>query len=64
MSMSERDKPMFLPGVENSNQPSPYKDSIDLMKSAGPEYPKIWHMFAFKPSYRFRIEVVLRRLSR
>jgi hypothetical protein len=47
--MSERDNPMFLPVVENSNQPSPYQDSINLMKSAGPEYPKIWHMFAFKP---------------
>ncbi len=40
---------MFLPEVENSNQPSPYQDAINLMKSAGGEYAKIWHMFAFKP---------------
>jgi alkylhydroperoxidase family enzyme len=41
--------PMFLPAVENHAQPSPYFDSIRMMRAAGPEYPKIWHMFAFKP---------------
>ena len=40
---------MFLPDVESSPQPSPYADFIQAMKAAGPEYPQIWHMFAFKP---------------
>ena len=42
-------KPMFLPGVENNPQPGPYADAIRMMQAAGPEYPQIWHMFAFLP---------------
>lgn len=42
-------KPMFLPGVEGAAKPSPYLDAIRAMQAAGPEYPKIWHMFAFLP---------------
>lgn len=42
-------QPMFLPGVENNPKPSPYADAIQTMKKASPEYPQIWHMFAFKP---------------
>ena len=41
-------KPMFLPGVENGAQPSPYLDAIRMMQP-GQEYPQIWHMFAFRP---------------
>ena len=40
---------MFLPGVEANPQPSPYADFVRAMQDAGAEYPKIWHMFAFKP---------------
>lgn len=40
---------MFLHSVEDSPQPGPYADLIRAMKDAGPEYPQIWHMFAFKP---------------
>jgi uncharacterized peroxidase-related enzyme len=40
---------MFLPGVEHNPQPSPYADAIQMLKSAGQEYPQIWHMFAFLP---------------
>jgi len=40
--------PMFLPAVENHAQPSPYLDAIRMMRDAGAEYPRIWHMFAFK----------------
>jgi hypothetical protein len=40
---------MFLPGVENNPQPSPWTDSIRMMQQAGAVYPQIWHMFAFKP---------------
>ncbi len=42
-------KPMFLPGVENNPQPGPYKDALQGMRSAGKEYPQIWHLFAFLP---------------
>ena len=42
-------EPMFLPGVENNPQPGPYADAIRMMQAAGPEYPQIWHMFAFLP---------------
>lgn len=42
-------KPMFLPGVENNAQPGPYADAIASMKASEPEYPQIWHLFAFKP---------------
>lgn len=53
MSDSEKPKspmePMFLPGVENNPQPSPYLDSIRMMQASGAEYPQIWHMFAYKP---------------
>jgi hypothetical protein len=42
-------KPMFLPEVENNTTPSPYLDAINMMRSAGQEYPQIWHMFAFLP---------------
>ena len=42
-------KPMFLPGVENNPQPGPYADAVRLMKEAGPEYPQIWNMFAYRP---------------
>lgn len=41
--------PMFLPGVENSPQPGPYADALRTMRASGPEYPQIWHLFAFRP---------------
>jgi hypothetical protein len=42
-------EPMFLPGVESNPQPGPYTEALRMMQTAGPEYPQIWHMFAFKP---------------
>jgi hypothetical protein len=41
--------PMFLPGVESSPQPGPYADALRTMRASGPEYPQIWHLFAFRP---------------
>lgn len=41
--------PMFLPGVEGDPKPGPYADSIKMMQAANPEYPKIWHLFAYQP---------------
>jgi uncharacterized peroxidase-related enzyme len=42
-------KPMFLPGVENNPQPSPYADLIQAAHTSNAEYTKIWHLLAFKP---------------
>jgi hypothetical protein len=42
-------KPMFLPGVEANPQPGPYKHLIESARSAGQEYPQIWHLFAYMP---------------
>lgn len=42
--------PMFLPGVEENPQPSPWAHAIEGMQRQGREYPQIWHLFAFKPS--------------
>jgi hypothetical protein len=42
--------PMFLPEVENNPQPdSPYTALIRQALAGGHEYPKIWHVFAFRP---------------
>jgi uncharacterized peroxidase-related enzyme len=42
-------KPMFLPGVQNNPQPSPYFDMIKSAQESGREYWQIWHLFAFLP---------------
>src|SRR6478672_7339718 len=43
-------KPMFLSDVEGSPSPeSPYTPLIEAAQASGREYPKIWHLFAFKP---------------
>jgi hypothetical protein len=42
-------QPMHLPGVEHASQPSGYLDAIQSMRAQGPEYPQIWHLFAFRP---------------
>ena len=41
--------PMFLPEVELNPQPGPYYELLRSTQAAGKEYPKIWHMFAFRP---------------
>ena len=28
----------------------PYRDAIEIMQAGGPEYPRIWQMFAFRPA--------------
>ena len=45
-------EPIYLPGVENNPQPSPYLDLINAVKAnpeAGAEYWQIWHLLAFRP---------------
>jgi len=45
-------EPIYLPGVENNPQPSPYLDLINAAKAnpeGGQEYWQIWHLLAFRP---------------
>ncbi len=42
-------EPIYLPDVENSPQPSPYKDMLQNVQNSGREYWQIWHLFAFRP---------------
>ena len=42
-------KKLFLPAVESHAEPSPYLDAVRAMQSSAAEYPKIWHLFAFRP---------------
>ena len=41
--------PMFLPEVEENPAPGPHGDGIRTMQAAKAEYPKIWHLFAYRP---------------
>ena len=41
-------EPMFLPDVEANPQTSPVADLIRVAQSGGAEYPKIWHLFAYR----------------
>ena len=40
---------MFLPAVENHDEPSPWNSLIGATRESGQEYPQIWHMFGFLP---------------
>ena len=42
-------EPMFLPGVEQNPKPGPWRDAITQLAGVSPEYPQIWHMFAYLP---------------
>jgi hypothetical protein len=42
-------EPMFLPDVEHAAKPSAWQDAITAARAASPEYPQIWHMFAYMP---------------
>jgi len=41
---------MFLPDVEESPGPGPYRDLIQMMRRQGADYPQIWHLFAYRQS--------------
>lgn len=43
-------EPMHLPDVEANPKPGGWADAITRMRQAGtPEYPQIWHLFAYLP---------------
>jgi uncharacterized peroxidase-related enzyme len=41
---------MFLRDVEQNPEPSPHTDLIRMMRASGAEYPRIWHLFAYRPA--------------
>ena len=41
-------QPMFLPEVEATPAPGPFRNLILGAQKQGVEYPQIWHMFAYK----------------
>jgi len=43
-------EPMFLPDVEQNPAPGPHGDGIRTMQAAKAEYPKIWHLFSYRPN--------------
>jgi alkylhydroperoxidase family enzyme len=57
-------EPMFLPGVESNPQPGPYADAVRMMQATGPEYPQIWHMFAFKPEATSHLAIFTQEMLR
>ena len=48
--MDSKMKPMFLPEVEKSPQPSFQADTIKMLQAKGEEYPLILHLFAYRPA--------------
>jgi hypothetical protein len=40
---------MFLAGVEQHPQPSPFCNVLRAAPAAGTEYPQIWNLFAYRP---------------
>lgn len=49
MTVAKSMVPIYLPGVENNPQPSPYAELIKAAQANGSEYWQIWHLFAFRP---------------
>lgn len=44
-----KQKPMFLPEVENHTPSGHYEGPISQMRAAGVPIPQIMHLFAYKP---------------
>jgi hypothetical protein len=42
-------EPMFLTDVEQNPKPGPWRDAITQLRGVSPEYPQIWHLFAYMP---------------
>ena len=49
-------EPMFLKDVEQHEGDDNYTRTIEMMKSVGPEYPQILHMFSFKMNSTVHLE--------
>jgi hypothetical protein len=56
--------PMFLKDVEAFRGDDNYSRTIDVMQRAGPEYPQILHMFAFKIKATAHLEKFTQEIMR
>ena len=56
--------PMFLPDVEHNPQSGPTTDLIRMAQSAGSEYPKIWHLFAYRPQATTHLSAFTQEIMR
>jgi hypothetical protein len=56
--------PMFLKDVEQHRGDDNYSRAIDMMRRAGPEYPQILHMFAFKTEATVHLERFTQQIMR
>jgi hypothetical protein len=56
--------PMFLKDIENHKGDDNYTRAIAMMKSAGPEYPQILHMFSFKMNATVHLERFTQEIMR
>ncbi len=57
-------EPMFLGDVESHKGDDNYSKAIEMMKKAGPEYPQILHMFAFKIDATAHLERFTQQIMR
>ena len=57
-------EPMFLKDVERHQGDDNYTRAIAMMKSAGPEYPQILHMFSFKMKATAHLERFTQEMMR
>jgi hypothetical protein len=48
--------PMFLKDVEHSDSGGAFSEPIRMARTAGAPYPRIWHLFAFKPEVTKHLE--------
>ena len=55
---------MFLKDVESHRGDDPYSRVLDMVKKAGPEYPQILHMFAFKFNAAVHLERFTQEMMR
>ena len=56
--------PMFLKDVELHKGNDNYTRAIEVMKSAGQEYPQILHMFSFKMNATVHLERFTQEMMR
>jgi len=54
----------FLPGVEGGAKPGTYAKLVEAAKQDGPEYSKIWDLFAFAPETMYHLSHLTQGIMR
>ena len=62
--MMTRMQEMFLKDVEDHRGEDAYSRVLNMVKQAGPEYPQILHMFAFKFNATVHLERFTQEMMR